>query len=200
MYKKIAIVGITGDPPTVGHIWLARTADRTGNFDGVWLMPCYGHKFGKKTTTPKHRLEMTKIAARDAGGMVVASSFEIDQKHTGSAYSTIDMLRTLNPLCEFTWVIGMDNALILDSWENSGWLKENVPFLVCHRPGVETPDGFHWFHKPPHSFVEGEDAVECSSSEFRTYFRQSDPQCVRMVTPNVLKYIVDHGLYRGVET
>ena len=97
MSTRIAVVGITGDPPTLGHVWLAQTADRTGRFDQVWLMPCGRHRYGKQTAPAKHRLAMTRLAADYAGGRVIASAYEMEHQDgtslDGSCFVTTSMLR-----------------------------------------------------------------------------------------------------------
>lgn len=195
--KSIAIVGITGDPPTMGHIWLAKQAASVG-FDMVWMMPCYCHKLGKKMTDAKHRLAMTEIAAREAGSNIIASDFEIFHELDGACYLTTWLLRQVFPSYDFTWVIGMDNALTLDMWMNSAVLKKGdlIPFLVCNRKGIVVPPGDHWFLSPPHRYVEGTAGVECSSRDFRNLYQQGYADCARMVSPGVLEYILEHELYK----
>jgi nicotinate-nucleotide adenylyltransferase len=200
MSSKVAIVGITGDPPTIGHIWLAKTAQNTGLFDDVWLMPCYEHMYGKKTESVLHRLNMTQIASKEAG--VSWSDYEIASNLNGACHKTVTSLRRDFPNNEFVWVIGMDNALSIDKWENAEVLKsgELVSFLVCNRSGIEVPPGDHWFYDLPHHFVESRGSVECSSTEFKRLYRQSDAHCVGMVSPGVFEYILDNGLYTRDES
>lgn len=201
MPNRVAIVGITGDPPTNGHLWLAQTAIAQG-FDLVWLMPCYRHKYervgNKRPTLVHHRYAMTTIAAASLNDKrIITSAYEITKESDGSCYYTTISLREDYPDWEFTWVIGMDNAIHFDGWEQASALKAGfVPFLVCSRPGVVVPEGSHWFQKPPHRFVKGDFGVECSSTEFKKLYQAGDPRCADLVPPGVLEYIRLHSLYR----
>jgi nicotinate (nicotinamide) nucleotide adenylyltransferase len=193
---KLAVVGITGDPPTLGHAWLAETADSTGWFDEVWLMPCNDHTFGKQMESPDNRLTMTRIMTKEMGERIIASEFEIENQLDGSCYETCQKIKSLNSECDITWVVGLDNASQISKWRNAPRLFQGdlVSFLVCNRPD-SLPPSDPWYLKSPHRYVEGSNGVRCSSSDFKKLLAKKDDLCRTMVTPGVWEYIVNHHLY-----
>lgn len=191
--SNIAIIGITADPPTVGHAWLANTAKATGFFEAVWLLPCYQHRLGKNPVASEHRLAMTHLLAKDID--VSVCDYEIVSHSIGACWQTHKSLTNFYQR-DFTWVIGLDNAIEIDKWERSDQLKSGaVPFLVCARGGIEYPVGHHWFDNSPHRYIETKSCIECSSKKFKEFYKADNQRCREMVTPSVFAYIQKEGLY-----
>lgn len=200
-YPDVAVVGVTGDPPTQGHAWLIRTALKTGLFDQVWIMPCFGHRLGKEPTVPAHRYRMCEILASeiDDPPRVQASPWEMILQLDGTSLYTYNHLKWLHRGWSFTWVIGMDNALTIDNWAFSDRLKAGeVPFLVLNRGGIKVPEGDHWFQHEPHRFYESDEEppIESASSAFRRLYKAGDPAYHNHITRGIFRYIEQQGLYR----
>jgi len=65
---KVALLGGAFDPPTLGHIAVAKLVlDATNEFDEVWLTPCFKHMYNKQMSSAADRLTMCKIAAQGDG-------------------------------------------------------------------------------------------------------------------------------------
>ena len=173
MGNRVAIIGGALDPIHNGHIAMAEATIRHG-YDEVWFMPCYQSMFGKEMTPAYHRLMMCHAAAMGCNDKIKVCDWEIRHKFIGG---TIDFWNKfirpfeiaavnttlLHP--EFTFVIGMDNALCIDKWKDSKELLELARFLVIARPGYQAPDNA-WFIKWPHDYLHVE-TPDISSSQIR---------------------------------
>lgn len=54
---KVALLGGAFDPPTLGHIAVAKLVlDATNEFDEVWLTPCFKHMYNKQMSSAADRL------------------------------------------------------------------------------------------------------------------------------------------------
>ena len=113
---KIGILGGTFNPPHIGHLILAQTAEEKLGLDKVFFIP---------TNTPphkntflleaKHRLAMVKLTVEDHKSFK-ALDWEI--KRGGFSY-TIDTIRELKskyPGDQFFLIVGSDLANDFNSW------------------------------------------------------------------------------------
>lgn len=146
---KIAIYGGSFDPPHIGHVAIAKRVSRL--VDQVWMMPCYGHMFNKKLRLPKFRLSLCRFAVDDIQSNVVASNFDIENQFSGSTYESLLRLKKAYPQHEFSFVVGQDNADMIEQWKYWIDLIEDFPAIVCQRQQVINE--FAWYMKPPHTFV-----------------------------------------------
>jgi len=133
--RYIALVGLTGDPVTNGHVGLAQVAGNTGYFNEVWFMPCYGHRFGKDMAPAIHRLAMCHVVTQALGGIYKVSDYEMQNKSDGTAYQTVLGLKQDFPDCKFFWIIGSDNAMKIEKWADSEKLRAEIPFWVVPPEG-----------------------------------------------------------------
>lgn len=202
---KVAIVGITADPPTKGHALLALQAyssrhESEWEYNEVWMMPCNIHKYGKKTAKSFHRLAMTSLVVahlnRIYGDTFKVCDIEIEHDLNGSAWDTLQKLKEFHPTDEFHWVIGMDNAEGIDQWHNAEQLKKTLPFRVVQRGGIESETEDAWYTKYPHKLLESQTTLECASSEFKRLYRDCDPTARDHVYPTVYDYIEALDLYQ----
>ena len=190
---KYIIFGGAFDPIHRSHLHKAQQTLNTTNYDRVLFMPAYGHRWGKKMTSPSHRAAMVDIAIKDfKDERLQLSMFEIDHKFNGS---TLFMIRELFLDEDFTpqnvaYLIGMDHANLIEDWD--GWedLIDTVPFIVMNRVGV--PSLTEWYMKWPHHMVYSA-GESMSSTEVRRKLKAKEE--INELTPNTLKYIEEHELY-----
>ena len=60
---KVGLYGGAFNPVTLAHTQICRETLKI--VDEVWMMPCYGHMFGKQLEHPDFRLDMCQLAARN---------------------------------------------------------------------------------------------------------------------------------------
>ncbi|MEI6234298.1 MAG: nicotinate-nicotinamide nucleotide adenylyltransferase [Planctomycetota bacterium] len=198
---KVAIFGGAFDPITMGHIKNAQLVlNCSKEFDEVWIMPCYQHLNGKNMMSPEARYEMCRLAAQTDGRLKV-SPYEIDKKFAGETYHLVKMLlsdSTLMDRCDFSIIIGLDNAKTFDKWINYEFLERQIRFITVARPGVDEDPKVSWYRKPPHIYLQpeaDEDLIKISSTEVRKMLKSNDLSVSKYLSPGVLAYIREHRLY-----
>ncbi len=192
MQRKIAVLGITGDPITLGHQQTAEAVGNSNFFDEVWIQPCWKHRLGKKPIHESCRMTMCIITVSNLGKKYISSFFEINNSIEGGTYILHQKMKEAFPDVDFYHIIGMDNANDIHKWANWEKLIKEVPFVVCHRKGIEKK--VDWFEKQPHIYLPT-DCVEISSTDIRKMFEDKDSKVSEYLNPEVLRYIKDFKLY-----
>lgn len=80
------------------------------------------------------RLKMVELAIEDAH-FLKASDVEFDLPKPSYTYKTLETLTTRFPHYNFSIIIGSDNAVSLDKWENYQYLIDNFTIYVYPRNG-----------------------------------------------------------------
>ncbi len=196
---KVALLGGAFDPIHNGHLEVASEALRAGGVDEVWLMPCFEHLAGKSMVPAEHRLEMCRLALRGARGIGVFD-YEIRHRFRGETYHLVKKLLSeelAHVRCDFSLIVGQDNADGFSTWTNAEGLERLIPFIVVPREGCSPPRPSAWYLKPPHRFLD--DAPHehpTSSTEVRRLLAAGDREVERLVPSEVLNYIRTNALYQ----
>ncbi len=195
---KVALLGGAFDPPTLGHIAVAKfVLDSSREFDEVWLVPCYKHLFNKEMSSADDRLTMLGYAIQDDGRIKICD-YEIQNKLGGETYHFLKSLldNELAQTNEFSYIIGMDNANAFDRWVNFEELERLIRFVVVPRVGQEPKTSVDWFLKPPHIFLRSDTPLpDTASSEVRTEVSKGI-YSTEMLDRTVLEFIERKGLYK----
>jgi len=162
---KVGILGGAFDPITTDHINIAKFVLNTSKiFDEVHLMPCFKHMHGKNMAPIEDRLEMCRIAVTKDPNIKV-SDFEFVHKLSGETYQLVKMLeKEGSKECNFSIIIGQDNANIFDKWSNSKELELAIRFVIVPRIGVEPDTKVTWYRQPPHIFLMDDGTLKNGSS------------------------------------
>ncbi len=195
---RVGLLGGAFDPVHVGHVQLAQSVLQYGRVDEVWLMPCYEHLSGKKMASPEHRLEMCRRAVHNVRALGVFD-YEMQHQFRGETYHLIKKLLTEDIArlrCDFTLIIGQDNADDFATWTNSAALERMIPFIVVPRKGHATPKPNAWYLHSPHSFLaDVPPDPGRNSTEARRLLAAGDPAVDELLPPGVSEYIQLHNLY-----
>ncbi len=197
---RIGILGGTFDPPHLGHLIAAVQMKERLRFDEVWLMPVASHAFGKKLTSPSHRLSMTKLL--ECTGLI-ASDFEIKLGGISSTFHTMRALKKDFPKHSFTFCIGSDLISDFQKWDNWKELISENPLAIYPR-GYESSDIIKHAETvmgkglmSQITVIQGEDVVVTNISSTIIRKRIQEGYLVdHLVHPDVLKYITQFKLYR----
>lgn len=189
---KIGILGGAFDPPTKGHIQLAKFVQKQMNFVFVLLMPCYRHIFRKKMSLDKNRFEMCKLAIGKSN-VLFASPFEIKNKLTGRTY---DVIKKLGISFDLYFIIGLDEAEVFDQWYKFKELKRIAKFIVVSRKGIKRNKSINWYLKAPHIFLKSNKIMQVSSTCVRNLIAlNKDKEIEKMIDRSVYQYIKMNNLY-----
>jgi len=203
--KNVALLGLTANPPTIGHIQLAQFVLNTSSeFDEVWLMPAYHHMYGKNMVDAQHRLNMCKLAAK-VDGRIKVFDYEIVNQLAGETYYLFKRLKQeeeLNKKYNFSLIIGLDNANTFDKWVNYTEVERMVRFVVVPRKGYERDEKVNWYLEKPHIFLKGDSDIDEVSStlvreKLKNFYNGSInlTELLPYINNDVLKYIIDNNLY-----
>lgn len=198
--KNIAVLGLAGNPPTLGHIGLGEFLLTQGVIDEVWYMPCFDHMAGKKLVSPEHRLSMLHLATEHNSSLKVFD-FEIKHQLGGETYHTVKKLEQdeVREQHRFYFVIGQDNANNFDKWYNFEYLQRMATFIVVKRSGYEATGD--WYLKEPHLFINKSFTdLNISSTLIRNLLskkrnKEEEKLLSQIINPKVLEYIESHNLY-----
>jgi len=199
---KVAILGGAFNPPTKAHIEVAKfVLDTSKTFDEVWLMPAYQHMYNKDMVSAEGRLEMCRLAV-ECDQRIKVCDYEIANKLKGETYQTTKLLLEEDYMKnenDFSWIIGLDNAISFDKWVNYELLERMARFIVVPRRGVKVKATDKWFLKEPHIFLEDEGALpEMSSTDVRVLIKTSGatlPGLKNYLDDKVHDYILKEELY-----
>lgn len=193
---KVAILGGSFNPVTLGHLQCARYVINNTDIQQVWLTPCFSHMWNKELLAPHHRYVMCLLAT-DITDDITPLNFEINNKITTGTFDFLSLLLAHYPEIDFSYIIGMDNANQFDKWVRASELKEMVRFIVVSRQGISQNKNSLWYTKSPHIFLNArEDIINISSTIIRNLIKDSRTECLnKYLHPKVLKYIKDQRLY-----
>lgn len=210
---SVGILGLSGNPPTNGHIKLAQFVLNTSKvIDQIWLTPCFGHMYDKHMATPEQRLEMCRIAA-SVDGRIKVCDYEIVHQLRGETYHFLKQLMEedfAKDKYDFSYIIGLDNANTFDKWVNYEDLERMMRFIVVGRLGVDRDEKVNWYLKPPHIYLcpDKKDIPKISSTwardTFKAYWDHPEMDCQglcesisSLMNVDVTNYILKNGLYMG---
>jgi nicotinate-nucleotide adenylyltransferase len=192
---KVGLLGGAFNPPTLGHVQIAEYVLENTDLNEVWLVPCYKHLYGKELESPKHRLNMCRIAVADAPH-VHAFDYEIRHEMEGSTFDFFEKLLNDEQLdADVSMIIGQDNANSLENFHKSEELRELVKFIVVGRAGVEADEGVGWYKKGHHTYLPEGTGKPCSSTMVREHLEKKGYEYCEHLNGEVLKYIKKNRLY-----
>ena len=199
--RRIGYFGGSFDPPHLGHLTVAREVrDRLG-LDEVWLAPT-----GRQPLKPDgpaaafaDRLRMTALLCAGERGLTAS---DVDQPRAdGKPNYTVDTLRRLKEKLpaetEIFAIVGADALLSLPQWRGVAELFTLAEWVVVSRPGfaLEAAEqlALTAAQRARLHFVKGV-ADPTSATKLRAWLRTGKP-CEDLLSPEVLRYIREHGLY-----
>jgi nicotinate-nucleotide adenylyltransferase len=141
--QRIAFFGGSFDPPHLGHIGVARAAQKALALDQVLFVPVGVQPLKPLGSTAgfEDRVAMTELAIQ--GIPQFAVSFADAPDSTGTPNYTIDTLLRLReelPSAELFTLIGADSFLSLPHWYRGAEIPFVAPLIVASRPGQNLED------------------------------------------------------------
>lgn len=217
MPERLGILGGTFDPVHLGHLRIAEEAVDQLGLDGLVFIPAASppHKVDRVFQPFSHRIRMLELAVGDNPRFSVSA---IEQRLPGRSYTVVTLRKMhadASRCVELYFLVGMDGFLELSTWYRYRDLFQLARIVVIDRPGyrggnilqalkkVASPlyeadqDGFRFVH--PHLLpVHGlrSTRLDISSTMIRRLCVEG--RSIRyLVTPDVLRYIECHALYRS---
>lgn len=196
---KIGVFGGSFNPIHIGHVLSVHYVQAMTDFEGIFVVPCGNHAFGKDLIDFNHRFLMCQYALfnlkqpikeTDLGlvqNNIVISDIEKDDT---TSYAIDTARRLLNILTSFNegevelyWIVGSDCIKELGKWKEIEELKKIVKFHEIPRPD----SGQFYFSK-------GVQLPATSSSEVRKRIKEGQ-DFTKLLPLKVSDYVRKHKLY-----
>ena len=220
---KLALFGGSFDPIHVGHLAVARAAQRRFHLDEVHFIPSGRppHKHGHELAPYPHRFAMVALACAEHAHFV-PSLAEAGPDFSGChVFYSVDTVRHFKqtqcqPGDRLFFILGADSFLEIATWKDCEALLGSSDFIVASRPGFRT-DALRLVIPPellgrpaasagvrdPHQIALRRtsvyllDTVTCDVSATEIRRRLDHGLSIRgLVPPRVEEYIRKQGLYR----
>ncbi|MCL6268380.1 adenylyltransferase/cytidyltransferase family protein [Sansalvadorimonas sp. 2012CJ34-2] len=183
--QRIGIFGSAFDPPTRGHLDVLRQAST--EFDKILLVPSAAHAFSKKSQPFSIRTSLLEAFCKDLADLpcqieICLIEADLLSLNSGKPVYTYDLLKELqknNPNDDLWFIRGPDNAT-KETWQRF------YRYLDIEQ---------QW------SIFTAEEKVPVRSSKLRDLLNNLNGKACQqelsnLVTPSVLKLIVEKNLYR----
>jgi len=196
---KIGIFGGTFDPVHFAHIAIATEAVKQLSLDKIIFIPAWTapHKTDNVSAAVRaqSRLEMLELALANYDNFFV-SDLEIKRKGISYTFDTLVQLTgTSGAIAQsnekFFLLIGADNYLIFNKWQNFKKIHQLATVVVYKRPGSYLPEIV-----PPFVALSGK-KYEITSTLIRDKISRGE-SIENLVPKNVENYIIKNNLYKGI--
>ena len=193
--EKRALLGGSFDPIHMGHINLFHNISTLTDITTLYVVPTYvsAFKVGHQSASFDDRMSMLNYGILDYSDLyplddlcIVVSDWEGEQKGVSFTSETVrHFFDELEDNGKVNFIVGTDIIPTLPRWHDWEYLKEKVRFYSFSRgtEKVEVPEGVEIV------FIESP-LTDASSTQVRMGDRS-------MLSPSVLGYIDDNGLYKA---
>lgn len=193
---NLGLLGGTFDPPHLGHLHLARSAQRELGLDGVLFVPC--HQQPLKKAPPEasswHRCAMLALALQGENTWKLCTA-EVERGAVSYTSETLDLLDERMPGHAWTLLLGADSLAGLPQWHHWRLILGRVCIAAVSREeGVpaavpeEARDAGILLLKAP--------ALPARSRTVRSALRSGEDVSA-LLPPPVHAYILRQRLYAG---
>lgn len=176
--KKIAIYGITANPPHIGHV--SAILGLIDKVDQVWVSLVVNHPFNKKEMLSyEHRLAMLKLMIKEINNNKIVL-MELDKKYLNNvkeynvvySYNLLHYLKNLYKDYNFSLAIGEDNKK-KETWEK-----------------------FYNYQKIEQEFeiIVSNETIQLHSTDLRN--EKNINKWNNKTYPSIIEYIVNNNLYK----
>ena len=129
--KRVGLLGGSFDPPHKGHLHIAKQALIRFDLDEVWWIVSPGNPLKARQPAPiETRIKMAR--AMIANSRIHVSDIEA-QLGTRYTSETLAQFQNLYPKTRFVWLMGADNLVQFDKWQDWRWIMENIDIGVLAR-------------------------------------------------------------------
>ncbi|WP_347267267.1 nicotinate-nucleotide adenylyltransferase [Paracoccus sp. (in: a-proteobacteria)] len=130
---RVGLLGGSFDPAHEGHVHITEMALRRFDLDRVWWLVSPGNPLKPHGPAPLvRRIAAARAILRDPRVIVTGIEARLGTRMT---CDTIAALQQLYPGVRLVWLMGADNLVQFDRWENWQDIAARVPLGVIARPG-----------------------------------------------------------------
>lgn len=194
---RIGFFGGSFNPPTNGHINLAKKAIKMCNLDKLIFVPMGDFYEKKDLAKAKDRLSMLKLAIlSDSESNLEVSDLEIKEARKMSAIEAFRLIEENYPNEEKLFVMGADNFINILNWKESEELLNKYKYIVFERKDIDIKKFIEEDlkkYKTQITIVKNIEHKNTSSSKFREENKKNNMQDI--VPKEVFDYIIKNNIY-----
>ena len=194
---RIGFFGGSFNPPTNGHINLAKKAIKMCNLDKLIFVPMGDFYEKKDLAKAKDRLSMLKLAIlSDSESNLEVSDLEIKEARKMSAIEAFRLIEENYPNEEKLFVMGADNFINILNWKESEELLNKYKYIVFERKDIDIKKFIEEDlkkYKTQITIVKNIEHKNTSSSKFREENKKNNMQDI--VPKEVFDYIIKNDIY-----
>lgn len=130
--RVVGLLGGSFDPAHAGHVEITRTALRRFGLDQLWWLVSPGNPLKPHGPAPlDERVSTARRLIRHPKVTVSTLEAKLGTRYTAE---TLSALRDSYPSTRFVWLMGADNLMQFDRWQNWQYIIETTPIGVLARP------------------------------------------------------------------
>jgi nicotinate-nucleotide adenylyltransferase len=186
MHRKILLFGGSFDPPHEGHKLMLQYAAKAVSPDDIVVVPCFIQPIkGAQSASAEDRLNMLRILLAD--DEIDVSDHEVKKGGLSYTVDTVEHFIGVYGDCELFLLIGQDSYETIDKWKDYERLLKMCRLVVVSRENSKKEYSIEEVGR--NIFIKGF-YHPVSSTEIRKGKQES--------TPEVMQYIREKGLYKGM--
>lgn len=176
-----------------GHFGLGEYVVNNHAFNEVWYVvsPCNPLKNQSELIDENLRLEML-VGAIKSNPAMKACDIEFEMPKPSYTIDTLQLLSKQYPHCNFTLMIGSDNALVFNQWKDYKQILSGFKVLVYPRSGYDFELVKDLY--PTMQLIQSP-VFDISSTEIRSLIKQQK-DISNWVHPSVAEFINENSLYQ----
>jgi len=190
--SRVGIFGGTFDPIHNGHLITAQSVREIRGLDKIIFIPSFisPHKKDLIPSSPKHRLDMIKLAIKDIEFFEYS---DIEIKKAGISYSVDTLEELKKEYDELEFIIGYDNIFTFNTWKDPERIFELAKVVVLKRKSSKPPlfEDKYYFKA---LFVQTR-GIEISATDIKQRVKKGLP-IHYLVPEKVEEYIFKKKLYK----
>ena len=130
---KIGLLGGSFDPPHQGHVHISKEALKRLQLDQLWWLVSPGNPLKERGPWPlRERIRQCCEIVDHPRLRITAFEAALGSPYT---VQTLNFLTRRFPATHFVWLMGADNMIGIDHWQNWQQIFRTVPVAVLDRPG-----------------------------------------------------------------
>lgn len=168
--KKIGLLGGSFNPAHKGHRHIALLALDHYDLDCIWWLVTPQNPLKDTTDMAPYDERFASVERIIDGHPQMAATHLERDLGTTYTYETVLGLKKAFPETDFTFICGMDNALIFHKWDRWEDLLDLIPVTFIDRPGaidVVDDSPLKKIKHPNLLWLHGEEMVDISSTQIR---------------------------------
>jgi nicotinate-nucleotide adenylyltransferase len=131
---KVGLLGGSFNPAHKGHRHIARLAMAEYGLDFVWWLVTPQNPLKDKAHMAPYEVRFASVEDMIAGHPQMMATHLEQITKTNFTYETVKRLVKAYPKTDFTFICGMDNALIFHRWDRWRALARLLPIVFIARP------------------------------------------------------------------